>query len=382
MIYLDAAATTAVRRDVLEAMWPYLTGTFGNPSSHHDVGETASAALMDARATVAELFGARPAEVIFTSGGTEADNLAVKGIALANPRGRHIVTSAVEHEAVLESCAYLERFHGFEITVVGVDGHGHVDPDDVSRALRPDTTLVSVILAQNEVGAVQPIREIVALAHAVGTVVHTDAVQGAAWIDLRELGADAISVSGHKLGAPKGIAALYLRRGITVEPVIHGGGQERGRRSGTENVAAAVGLAAAVRLSEISRVVHTDRVTALRDTFIADVLNTVSGARLIGPPIRRLASNASFCFPGTSGESILLELGRRGVICSAGSACAVGRDEPSHVLRAMGIEPEVAQTAVRFSMDASITAEQLQETVRHLAAAFESVQALGVSLSH
>ncbi len=381
MIYLDAAATTAVRREVLEAMWPHLSGDFGNPSSHHELGEAASIALLDARTTVAALFGARASEVIFTSGGTEADNLAVKGIALANPRGRHIVTSAVEHEAVRESCEYLERFHGFEVSVVGVDEFGLVDPDEVSRVLRPDTTLVSVILANNEVGAVQPIREIAALTHAVGAVMHTDAVQGAGWIDLRELGADSISISGHKLGAPKGIGALYLRRRIALEPLVHGGGQERGRRSGTENVAGAVGLAAAVRLSEGSRLHASERVSALRDEFISEVLDAVPGAKLTGPPVRRLASNASFCFPGTSGESILLELGRRGVVCSAGSACAVGSDEPSHVLLAMGIEPEVAKTAVRFSMDASITAEQLREAARHLVAGWESVRTLGASLA-
>ncbi|MGV8896126.1 MAG: cysteine desulfurase family protein [Rhodoglobus sp.] len=379
MIYLDAAATSAVRGEVLEAMWPYLTGSFGNPSSHHELGESAALALTDARATVSALFGARPSEVIFTAGGTESDNLAVKGIALANPRGRHIVTSAVEHEAVLESCDYLRRIHGFEISVVGVDRHGLVDPDEVAKLLRPDTTLVSIILANNEVGAVQPIREVADLAHSVGAVVHTDAVQAAGWIDLKDLGADAISISGHKLGAPKGIGALYLRRRIPLEPVVHGGGQERGRRSGTENVAGAVGLATAVRLSELTRVGHAERVAALRDTFIADVVSAVPGATLTGPTEPRLPSNASFCFPGTSGESILLELGQRGVVCSAGSACAVGSDEPSHVLVAMGIPPEIAQTAVRFSMDGTITAEQLQQVVRHLADASRSVHALGAS---
>ncbi|MBG6054417.1 cysteine desulfurase [Salinibacterium sp. CAN_S4] len=380
MIYLDAAATTAVRREVLEAMWPYLTGDFGNPSSHHELGETASAGVMDARATVADLFGARPSEVVFTSGGTESDNLAITGLALGNPRGRHLVISAVEHEAVQESCAYLERFHGFDTTVVGVDEFGVVDPAAVAAVLRPDTTLVSVMLANNEVGAVQPVREIAALTHGVGAVMHTDAVQGAGWIDLRELDADAISISGHKLGAPKGIGALYVRRRLPLEPLIHGGGQERGRRSGTENVPGIVALAAAIRLSEGSRAAGAARVSALRDDFITEVLDTVVGAQLTGPRQGRLASNASFCFPGTSGESILLELGRRGVICSAGSACAVGSDEPSHVLLAMGIQPEVAQTAVRFSLDSTVTAEQLREAAGHLAEASLAVRTLGSSL--
>ena len=380
MIYLDASATTAVRREVLEAMWPYFSGDFGNPSSHHELGESAAVAVKDARATVADLFGGRPSEVVFTSGGTESDNLAIKGMALANPRGRHLIISAVEHEAVRESCAYLERFHRFETTVVGVDGFGIVDADEVAALLRPDTTLVSIMLANNEVGAVQPIREIASLTHSVGAVMHTDAVQGAAWIDLRGLGADAISISGHKLGAPKGIGALYLRRRVALEPLLHGGGQERGHRSGTENVAGIVGLAAAIQLSESTRVADADRVTALRDDFITEVLDTVAGSQLTGPRQGRLASNASFCFPGTSGESILLELGRRGVVCSAGSACAVGSDEPSHVLLAMGIDREVAQTAVRFSMDSTITAEQLREAARHLAAASATVGTLASSL--
>ena len=361
-------------------MWPYFSGDFGNPSSHHELGESAAVAVKDARATVADLFGGRPSEVVFTSGGTESDNLAIKGMALANPRGRHLIISAVEHEAVRESCAYLERFHRFETTVVGVDGRGIVDADEVAALLRPDTTLVSIMLANNEVGAVQPVREIASLTHSVGAVMHTDAVQGAAWIDLRSLGADAISISGHKLGAPKGIGALYLRRRVALEPLLHGGGQERGHRSGTENVAGIIGLAAAIRLSESTRVADADRVTALRDDFITEVLDTVAGSQLTGPRQGRLASNASFCFPGTSGESILLELGRRGVVCSAGSACAVGSDEPSHVLLAMGIDREVAQTAVRFSMDSTITAERLRETARHLAAASATVGALASSL--
>lgn len=381
MIYLDSAATTAVRREVLESMWPYLTESFGNPSSHHELGESASSALDDARRSIAGIFGARASEVILTSGGTESDNLAVKGIALANPRGRHIVTSAVEHEAVLQSCAYLERHHGFEVTVVGVDAQGLVDPREVALALRPDTTMVSVILANNEVGSVQPIREIAALAHATGAPMHTDAVQAAGLVDLRDLDADAISISGHKLGAPKGVGALFVRRRTPLEPLIHGGGQERGRRSGTENVAGAVGLATAVRLGEAARAAHAERLSTLRDDFIAEVLATVSGAVLTGPVRGRLATHASFCFPGTSGESILLELGSRGVVCSAGSACAVGGDEPSHVLLAMGIAPEVAGTAVRFSMDAMTTAEQLREVAAHLVAASASVRGLGSALS-
>lgn len=375
MIYLDSAATTATRREVLEAMWPYLTGEFGNPSSHHELGESAAAALKAARATVAAWLGCRESEVIFTSGGTESDNLAIKGIALATPRGRHLVTSAIEHEAVLESCRYLERHHGFELTIVGVDGEGMLDLEQYEGALRPDTTLVTVMLANNEIGAVQPVARIAELAHAHGIPVHTDAVQAAGWLDLdvSRLGVDALSFSGHKLGAPKGIGALYVRGRVPLEAVLHGGGQERGRRSGTENVAGAVGLAAAIGLAGASG----REVAARRDAFIAEVQSLVPAAVLTGPPHDRLPGNASFCFPGTSGESILLELGAHGIVCSAGSACAVGSDEPSHVLLALGIAPEVAQTAVRFSLDASVTAAQLHEVALEIAGAYERVRGLG-----
>ncbi|MEP6479144.1 MAG: cysteine desulfurase family protein [Rhodoglobus sp.] len=378
MIYLDNAATTPVRREVLQAMWPYLTGEFGNPSSHHELGESAATALEDARATVAEWLGCRASEIVFTSGGTEADNLAVKGIALGNPRGRHIVTTAVEHQAVLESCAYLEKYHGFEVTVLGVGGDGLVDLGEVASALRPDTTLVSVMYANNEVGAIQPITQIAALAKPLGIPMHTDAVQAAGWLDLdvSRLGVDALSFSGHKLGAPKGVGALFVRGRVPLEPVLHGGGQERGRRSGTENVAGAVGLAAAVRLADPTR---AQAVAAFRDAFIDEVLATVPGARLTGPRSPRLPASASFVFPGTSGEALLLELGRHGIVCSSGSACAAGSDEPSHVLLAMGVEPAVAQTAVRFTFGADTTAAELTEVAGELRRAVAAVASLSFS---
>jgi cysteine desulfurase len=380
MIYLDSAATTAVRRQVLEAMWPYLTGEFGNPSSHHPLGETAATALGQARKVVAEWLGCRTSEIIFTSGGTEADNLAIKGLALARPRGRHIVTSAIEHEAVLESCDYLVRQHGFGLTVVGVDRDGLVDLAELASVVRPDTTLVSVMYANNEVGTIQPIAEIAEIAHANGALMHSDAVQAAGSLALgvAALGVDALSVSGHKLGAPKGIGALYLRGGLAVEPVLHGGGQERGRRSGTENVAGAVGLAAAIRLSEGSREADAAIMAGIRDSFIDEVLATVPDAVLTGHRRLRLPGNASFCFPGTSGESILLQLEQHDIVCSSGSACAAGSDEPSHVLVAMGFEPAVAQTAVRFTFDRETTAEQLHEVAERLRDAVSAVRGIAV----
>ncbi|HEY1157424.1 MAG TPA: cysteine desulfurase family protein [Arthrobacter sp.] len=383
MIFLDAAATTPVRREVLDAMWPHLTGGFGNPSSHHTLGESAAAALAGARSAVAAVLGCRQGEVVFTSGGTEADNLAVKGIALArqaaNPQLDRVVISAVEHPAVEESARYLERFHGFTVDVVPVDAAGRVTPEALSAVLHPETALVSIMYANNEVGTVQPIPALGELAHARGIPFHTDAVQAAGWLplDTRSLGVDAMSISGHKLGAPKGCGALFVRNRVRLEPVIHGGGQERGRRSGTENVAGAVGLATALGLAQDRQAEQQARVQALRDRFIGAVLAGVPEAILTGHPSERLPSVASFCFPGTSGESVLLELERRGVVCSSGSACAAGSDAPSPVLTAMGIIAEVAQTAVRFSFDASVTQEDLAAAAAAVQAAVGSVKNLG-----
>ncbi|WP_105036149.1 cysteine desulfurase family protein [Cryobacterium aureum] len=379
MIYLDNAATTPVRREALEAMWPQLTSGFGNPSSHHQVGEAAAAALLQARASVARSLGCRPGEVVFTSGGTESDNLAIKGIALGAQRGRHIVTTPIEHEAALESCDYLRRLHGFEITLLPVDAAGRVDPEDLARALRPDTTLVSVHYANNEVGTVQPVTELAAIAHTAGVPFHTDAVQAGGWLDLTvtTLGVDALSLSGHKLGAPPGIGALFLRGRLVIEPLLHGGGQERGKRSGTENVAGAVALAVALRLAGAERVEAAQRTSALRDEFIATVLRDTPSARLTGHPTERLPGTASFVFPGTSGEAVLLELEARGIVCSSGSACAAGSSEPSHVLTAMGLPADVAQTAVRFTLGAGTSAAEAAEAAASVREAVAAVASLG-----
>ncbi|MFC4140414.1 MULTISPECIES: cysteine desulfurase family protein [unclassified Microbacterium] len=373
MFYADHAATSPVRREVLEAMAPYLGGVFGNPSSHHTVGEAASLALEDARRRVAAVLGMRPGDVVFTSGGTEANNLAVKGIVLASGR-RHLITTPIEHESILESAGYLQRFHGVEVTFLPVSASGRVEPDAVAAALRPDTALVSIGHANNEIGTVQDVAEIAALLAGGGAdggrraprgdtdrrvqdrppserrvPLHVDAVQSAGWLELAGLGADAISIAGHKLGAPKGIGALAVRGRVPLEPLLHGGGQERGRRSGTENVAAAVGLATALELAEAERGDAADVVRERTAMFITAVLRLVPQAALTGDPIHRLPGVASFTFAGVSGESVLLELERRGVVSSSGSACAAGSDEPSHVLLACGIDPVVAQTSVRFT---------------------------------
>ena len=375
MIYLDSAATTPVRREVLDAMWPYLTAEFGNPSSSHALGHRAAEALKQARATIAAILNCRTSEITFTSGGTEADNLAIKGIALATPRGRHIVTTGIEHEAVLASCDYLQRHHNFEITHVPVDRFGTVSPLAFADALRDDTTLCTVMLANNEVGTIQPIAELAALAHSRNIPFHTDAVQAAGALDLNvaTLGVDALSISGHKLGTPKGIGALYLRSRLPTEPILHGGGQERGRRSGTENVAGAVGLAKAVELATANLAERMTHLSALRDELIRGIVTGVPSAILTGHPTNRLPNNASFCFPGTSGEAILLQLEERGILCSSGSACAAGRDEPSHVLLAMGVPPEVAQTAVRLSLPDALGAESVPETIVAVRSACQAV---------
>lgn len=348
MLYVDHAATSPVRPEVLEAMRPYLTDVFGNPSSHHTVGEAAASALEDARRHVARVLGMRPADVIFTSGGTEANNLAVKGIVLGSAR-RHLVVSPIEHESILESADFLRRFHGVTVTPLDVDSAGRITADAIAAALRPDTALVALGHANNEIGTVQDVAALRAVTSAARVPLHVDAVQSAGWLPLTDLGADAIAIAGHKLGAPKGTGALAVRGRVPLEPLLHGGGQERGRRSGTENVAGAVALATALELAEAERAVVASRVAASTRRFIDGVLTTVPRAALTGDPQHRLPGTASFTFAGVSGEAVLLELERRGVVSSSGSACAAGSDEPSHVLLACGIPPEVAQTSVRFT---------------------------------
>ena len=379
MFYLDRAATTPVRREVLEAMWPYLTGVFGNPSSTHGVGDEAARGLTAARAAVAAVLGCRPSEVVFTTGGTEGANTAIKGIALAAPRGRHVVTSAIEHEAVLESCAYLARFHDFDVTVLPVGPDGRVDPAVLRAALRPDTTLVSIAHADNEIGTVQDVPVLAAVAHEVGARFHTDAVQSAPWlpIGLGTLGVDALSLSGHKLGAPKGTGVLAVGSGVPLEPLLHGGGQERGRRSGTEDVAGAVAVATALGLAAETVRSGAGTATTVRDAVLDGVLAAVPGAFVSGSREHRLPRHASFCFPGVNGETVLLELEQRDVVSSSGSACAAGSTEASHVLTALGIPEDVARTALRLTFDATLTAGDVPFVVGAVADAVATVRALG-----
>lgn len=387
-LYLDTASAAPVRREALEAAWPYLTGAFGNPSSHHEVGRTSAEALKDARRRVAKVLGMRSTDIIFTSGGTESDNLAIIGIALgAQTDGdpgssegtngrlarRHIVTSALEHEAVLASADFLARRHGFEVTELPVEPDGTITTDALRSALREDTMLVSLGYANNEIGTVADIAALASITHDVGALFHTDAVQAAGWLPLSGLGIDAMSLAGHKVGAPKGIGVAAIRARIPLEPLIHGGGQESGRRSGTENVALAVAFATALELAEAERAEAADRVQAIRDDFIAKVLSTVPAAFLTGSESLRAPNHASFCFSGTSGEAVLLELERLGVTASSGSACAVGSDEPSHVLTALGIDDDVAKTSVRFTFPTSMTSADAHRAALAVAVAADSL---------
>ncbi|BFM23026.1 cysteine desulfurase family protein [Microbacterium sp. che218] len=374
-LYLDNAATTPVRPEVLEAMTPYLTRYFGNPSSHHEVGEAAASALDDARRRVASVLGMRPGDVLFTSGGTESNNAAIKGIVLGSGR-RHLVTTAIEHESVLASADYLHRLHGVEVAHAPVDETGTLTPDVLAAALRDDTALVSVGYANNEIGTVQDVAALATVAHARGVPLHLDAVQAAGWLPLSGTGADAVTIAGHKIGAPKGTGILAVRGRLPFEPLLHGGGQERGRRSGTPDVAGAVGIATALTLAEAERAEEAARVGALRDAFVARVLALVPTARVTGHPAHRLPGTASFVFPGTNGETVLLELERHGIVSSSGSACAAGSGEASHVLLAIGVDHDEARTAVRFTLPHGLTAS-LDDVADAVAAAVTAVGSRG-----
>jgi cysteine desulfurase len=367
-IYLDYASTTPVHPKVFTAMEPYLRGEFGNPSNLYRPGRSAADALGRARNSVARVLGCHDDEIVFTSGGSESDNLALKGIALARGTRRHVVTTAIEHSAVLEAARALHEHFGVDVTLVPVDGSGIVDPAAVAAAMRPDTCLVSVMLANNEIGTIQPVAEIARIARARGVPVHTDAAQAAGLLDLdvERLAVDALSLTAHKFYAPKGTGVLYLRRGTPLVPLIHGGSQERLRRAGTENLPGIVACAAALELVERHRAATAARLTALRDRLIDGVQAAVPGALLNGDRRRRLPGNANFCFPDVQGESLLLELEQDDVYASSGSACHAGSQDPSHVLLAIGRSPELAHTAVRLTLGAPTTDAEIDRVLELL----------------
>ena len=370
-VYLDHAATTGVLPEVLEAMLPYYTEKYGNPSSVHAWGRAAHQGLENARRQVAGVLGCRPREVVFTSGGTESDNLAVKGVAWAYRRGMfdnkqpsegpgHVIISAIEHHAILHSAEELER-HGFEVTTLPVDRYGVVSPDDVAAAIRPDTALVSIMYANNEIGTIQPVKEIADVAHARGALFHTDAVQAGGSLDLNvdRLGADLLSLSAHKFYGPKGVGVLYVRTNTPLLPQQHGGSQESRRRASTENVPGIVGLAAALTRAHRNLASERDYCQGLRDRLVAGIRERITDVHFMGHPEQRLANNANFCIRGVEGETMLLKLDMRGVGASSGAACASGSTEPSHVLRALGVPRELAQGSLRLTVGIDNTPEDI-----------------------
>ncbi len=374
-IYLDNAATTAVRPEVLSKMLPFFCDRAGNPSSIHAAGREARKAVENARRQVATALHAEAREIYFTAGGSESDNWAIR-CATAETGKKHVITSAVEHHAVLHSCRVLER-DGFRVTYLPVDENGLVSPDDVRRALMDDTALISIMAANNEVGTLEPIREIGRIAREAGVLFHTDAVQaaGVVPIDVNDWNADLLSLSGHKFHGPKGVGALYIRKGTRIHNLIEGGAQERGLRAGTENVPGIVGMGDALSLAAAELPEYTARVTTLRDRLIHGVLSAVPDARLNGHPTLRLPGNVNFSFPGVEGESLLMRLDLAGIACSSGSACTSGSLEPSHVLSAMGLSPDMARSSLRFSLGRDNTAEEIDRVLAVLPPIVEDLRA-------
>ena len=368
-VYLDHAATTPVRPEVLETMLPCFSETFGNASSIHMFGQKAKKVLEDAREVVAACIWAEAKEIYFTSGGTESDNLAIKGIAHANKnKGKHVITSKIEHHAVLNCCKYLED-EGYEVTYLPVDRFGIVDLQALEKAIRPETILVTMMLANNETGTLQPVSEIAEITKKRGIPLHTDAVQaiGKIPVNVDELGVDLLSVSGHKIYAPKGIGALYVRRGTKIDPLFHGGHHERRKRPGTENVPSIVGLAKAMELAREEMQPSSTRLGELRDRLERGIREKIQHTHLNGHPENRLPNILNMSFEFVEGESLLLTLDMRGIAVSTGSACTSGALEPSHVLQAMGVGPAVAQGSLRFSLGRDNTEHEIDFVVESLA---------------
>lgn len=381
-IYLDHSATTPVASEVLEAMLPYFTEKFGNASSLHSFGLEAKQALEESREKVADLLGAEPEELIFNSGGTESDNLALKGIAYRNrKKGKHIITTRIEHPAVLEACRKLQT-EGFEVTYLPVTSEGLVEPGTLESAIRSDTVLISVMHANNEIGTIQPLEEIGKIAAEKDVYFHTDAVQSVGKIptDVNALGVDLLSLSSHKLYGPKGVGALYVRKGTRLESILQGGGHERGLRSGTENVAGIVGLARAAELAREIMTSEAERLTGLRDRLAAWVLERVKDAWINGTMKKRLPGNMNFGFRYVEGESLLLFLDSKGIAVSTGSACSSKKLEPSHVLLSLGLSPEECHGSLRITLGRSNTKEDMEYVAQSIAEAverFRSISALG-----
>ncbi len=372
-VYMDHAATTYVDPRVVQAMLPYFTEYFGNASSLHSFGREAKEALENSREIVAKALGASPDEIFFTSGGTESDNLAIKGVMYANRSKKHMITSIIEHHAVLETCNNLQEM-GFEVTYLPVDRHGLVSLSQLENSLTEKTGLVTIMHANNEIGTIEPIKEIGKITREHGVYLHTDAVQSFGKIptNVNDLNVDLLSISGHKIYGPKGVGVLYVREGVKIEPVQHGGGHERGIRSGTENVPGIVGLAKAVEISQAEMKKESERLASLRDRLIEGVLE-IDDSWLNGHPFQRLPNNCNFSFERVEGESLILRLDAKGVAASTGSACSSGSGAPSHVLTSIGLTPEQANGSLRLTLgkcnteeDVNYVLEVLPETVSDL----------------
>ena len=377
-IYMDNAATTRVTEPVFEAMKPYLCEIYGNPSSVHAFGREALTALDRARAQVAGALGASPAEIYFTGCGTESDNWAIRGAAYARKRrGNHIITTQIEHHAVLHTCQQLEK-EGFEVTYLPVDEFGLVHPEELEKALRPETTIVSIMFANNEIGTIEPIAELCKIAKAHGALFHTDAVQavGHVPIDVKALDVDMLSLSGHKLHAPKGVGALYIRNGVRIQRFMEGGAQERTQRAGTENMASIVALGAAIELAVGKLDENVAKIAAMRDRLIERILGEIPYARLNGHPEKRLPGNVNVCFRFIEGEALLLSLDLKGVAGSSGSACTSGSLDPSHVLLAIGLPHEIAHGSLRLTLSEENTMEEVDYAVDALKEIVQRLRAM------
>ena len=378
MIYLDNAATTRVSGEVFEAMKPYFCEQYANPSAIYSFAGKSMKAVDEARRSIAGLIGAQPNEIYFTAGGSESDNWAVKAAAeLGRTKGKHIITSTIEHHAVLHTCQYLER-QGYEVTYVNVDEYGVIKLDELEAAIRPDTILITVMAANNEIGTIQPLREIGAIAKKSGILFHTDAVQayGHIPLDVDELNIDMLSASGHKIYGPKGIGFLYIRKGVRIGSFVHGGAQERSRRAGTHNTPGIVGMGAAAKLAGDGLAERMEKETALRDHLIRRVLTEIPYSRLNGHETDRLPNNASFCFRFIEGESLLILLDQQGICASSGSACTSGSLEPSHVLLAIGLPHETAHGSLRLTLSEETTVEDIDLTVEAIAKIVERLRSM------
>ncbi len=377
-IYLDNSATTQIREEVLEVMIDALKSNYGNPSSVYKVGRDAKQLIDKAREDIANVFNCKANEIYFTGSGTEADNWAIKGIAEKyKNKGKHIITSKIEHHAVLHVCEYLEK-HGYEVTYIDVNEKGIVDLEQLKNAIRPDTILISVMFANNEIGTIQPIKEIGKIAKENGILFHTDAVQaiGHVKIDVDELNIDLLSLSGHKVYAPKGVGALYIRKGVRIEPLLHGGAQERRRRASTENVPSIVALAKAITLAYEEFEVETKKMLQLRNKLIDGILDSIPHSWLNGSREYRLPSNVNISFEFIEGESILLLLDMKGIFASSGSACTSGSLDPSHVLLGMGLKHEEAHGSIRFSLGKHTTEEEINTVIEELKPIIERLRSM------